>query len=105
MAIKMRLNEDGTTGPVAVCDSCGKIVKANDANVTWVPDSLNNAGDFCSLKIACTEYPCLEKLDKSDGYQYTMELALFMTFLIKNSQMDVDKANEHFTVLDSIGLL
>ena len=103
MPIKLRIHKDQTTGPVFVCDVCGGlIIKAELANCCWSPDLSAKPGDLLDFKICCKE-GCISHLDNQLGHQYTIQLDVFLVYLMNNSKFSLKNAKRTAELLSLIG--
>ena len=89
MAIKMMLFKDGSTGPVAVCDICGAVIRdASEATVYWrrPPDFGEKPGYVYDPVLACGKYACERQAEKGAGNTLsTADLDTALVCLIANA--------------------
>lgn len=87
--------KNGLTGPVAVCDVCGKEVSADKGNILWHPEGDETVGDVFS--IACIG-DCTRRMDTHRGHHCFMRLSSFIVHLISNTNTDVEKVKRSATL-------
>ena len=83
MAIKMMLFGNGSTGPVAVCDVCGAVIRdASVATVYWrrAPDFGEKPGHVYDPVLSCGKYACERQAEK--GAANTLSTADLDTALV-----------------------
>ena len=89
MAIKMKLFKDGSTGPVAVCDVCGAVIRdASEATVYWrrPPDFGEKPGHVYDPVLACGKYACERQAEKGAGNTLsTADLETALVCLLANA--------------------
>ena len=112
MGFSLRLHQDYTTGLVAICDVCGKLVAdAEDAVLCW--DGFHDAsgkdlgrlndkpGDLFRYRIACKP-DCMRRLDLQFGHQFTQELDTAIIYLMNNIRMNIKRAREKVMLLSML---
>ena len=91
MAIKMMLFKNGNTGPVAVCDVCGKPIRdAAGATVFWLrePDFGETPGHLYDALLVCENDECEMKAESGGGNRIsTMDLETAMVYLLANVRL------------------
>ena len=91
MAIKMMMFENGSTGPVAVCDVCGKPIRdAAGATVLWLrePDFGEKPGHLYDARLVCENDACWKTAEAGGGNRIsTMDLATAMVYLLANVRL------------------
>ena len=109
MPFLLRLHEDHTTGLVAQCDVCGKLIRdANLANICW--DGFCDAKGkdlgkckevppvFYRYRIAC-KGKCTFSLDHEFGHQFTQGLEAGIGYLMNNCRVDYKRMRRCMAVL------
>lgn len=91
MAIKMMLFKNGNTGPVAVCDVCGKPIRdAAGATVFWLrePDFGEKPGHLYDARLVCENEECEMKAESGGGNRIsTMDLETALVYLLANVRL------------------
>ena len=94
MAIKMMLFKNGNTGPVAVCDVCGKAIRgAAGATVYWrrVPTFDEKPSHLYDMVLVCNSDACEMDAEKGGGNTIsTMDWSTTIINLLINSGMAPD---------------
>jgi hypothetical protein len=94
MAVRMMMFENGSTGPVAVCDVCGKPVRdAAGATVFWLrePAFDEQPGHVYDARLVCDGDACWEKAEAGGGNRIsTMDLATALVYLLVNVRLAPD---------------
>ena len=97
MAIKMMLFKDGSTGPVAVCDVCGKPIRdAAGATVFWLreQDFGEQPGHLYDARLVCDSDACWVKAKAGGGNRIsTMDLSTALVYLLVNVRLAPDSKN------------
>ena len=83
--------ENGTTGPVAVCDVCGKPFRdAAGATVFWLraPAFDEKPGHLYDARLVCDSDACWEKAEAGGGNRIsTMDLGTALVYLLVNVRL------------------
>ena len=91
MTVKMMLFKDGSTGPVAVCDICGAVIRdASEATVYWrrTADFGEKPGHLYELQLVCDSDACWKKAEAGGGNRIsTMDLATALVYLLVNVRL------------------
>ena len=94
MAIKMMMFENGSTGPVAVCDVCGRPIRdAAGATVFWLrePDFGEKPGHLYDARLVCDSDACWDKAEAGGGNRIsTMDLSTALVYLLANVRLAPD---------------
>jgi len=113
MPFLLRLHEDHTTGLVAQCDVCGKLIRdANLANICWdgffdaQGKDTGRAQDkpplYYRYRISCKNR-CTRALDLELGHQFTQELEVGIGYLMNNCRVDYKRMRACMAALRMIG--
>jgi hypothetical protein len=89
MAVKMMMFENGSTGPVSVCDVCGQAIReAAGATVLWLraPAFDEKPGHVYDARLVCDSDACWEKAEAGGGNRIsTMDLSTALVYLLVNA--------------------
>lgn len=104
MSLQLYNHGEGGTGLIAVCDVCKKRVKAEDANVCWVPDVFRK-GESYPYRIACKD-SCTRRLDAAEGAkQWTQDLDVAIAFLANNTGIKFSRLDRKMRMLWQAGMI
>lgn len=97
MTCKMMMFENGSTGPVAVCDVCGRPIRdAAGATVLWLreQDFGEKPGHLYDARLVCENDACWKTSEAGGGNRIsTMDLATALVYLLANVRLAPDSEN------------
>lgn len=102
MPFILKFHADSTTGLIAVCDLCGKEVKAAEANVVWKPGKEVPGKTTHTFLILC-QGTCDRIHEQKRGHHYWQELDVAIGYLINNTKTDLKEVWRKMRLLVDIG--
>ena len=104
MPFKLKFHADSTTGLVAVCDICGRTVTGADANILWLPGTLEIPGESSvDFRIVCQLGVCERIAESKFGHHYSQNLETAIGYLINNTKTDLKRVRRNMEILSQIG--